>query len=152
MNSRNGLMKVMKSDINPINILTAKPIIIREMSLYDLLTKTKDSETIKILRTLSYSRHKLLDKDIPMQLRATSYLRISCSSLKKLDNLESLSIEMQLQDIQFSLLLKSLTEYDSRWWDRCTVSSQGVLKSENSVIESLLEPLTQIHLYCCPIT
>jgi hypothetical protein len=144
-------MHIMKSDRNPINILKVNPIIIRDMSPHDLLTKTRDSEATKILRMLSYSRYKLLDKDIPIQLRVTSYLRISCSSLKKLNNLESLSIEIQPQDIQFSLLLKSLTEYDSCWWDRCTMSSQGVLKSENSVIKSFLEPLTKLHLYCCSI-
>jgi hypothetical protein len=59
-------------------------------------------------------------------------------------------ISMRFQDIQFSLLLKLLAEYDSHWWDRCIVSSRGMLESEDSVIKNLLDPLSKIHLYCCP--
>jgi hypothetical protein len=113
--------------------------------------KTRDSETVQTFRALFYSRYKLLDKDIPMQLRATSYLRISCTSFKKLNDLELFESTAQLQDIQFSFLLKSLTKYDSCWWKKCTVSNQGILKSEDSAIKKLLEPLINLHVYCCSI-
>jgi hypothetical protein len=113
--------------------------------------KIKDPEIVQTLRALFYSRHKLLDKDIPMQLRATSYLRISCSSFKKLNDLDPFKNTAQLREIQFSLLLKSLTKYDSCWWKKCTVSSQGILKSEDSEIKKLIEPLINLHIYCCSI-
>ncbi len=78
-----------------------------------------------------------------MQLRVTSYLRISCSSLQKLNRLGKYGIAIELQNIEYPLLLKLLTEYDSRWWEKCIVSSQGILRSEDSVIKNLLEPCEQ---------
>jgi hypothetical protein len=113
------------------------------------LVKTNYPEITRISENLAYARHKLLEKEMPMQLRAISYLRISCSSFKKLIELGADGMAVQPENIQFSLLLKSLTEYDSRWWDRCVVSSLGILKSEDSVIENLLAPLSKLHFYCC---
>jgi hypothetical protein len=113
------------------------------------LLKTRDPEITRISESLAYARGKLLEKEIPAQLRAISYLRISCSSFQKLRELGADGMSTQLRNVQFSLLLKSLTEYDARWWDRCIVSRRGVLKSEDSVIEHLLEPLSKIHFNYC---
>jgi hypothetical protein len=113
------------------------------------LTKTRAPETIKMLRNLSYARCKLLDKEISMQLRVMSYIRMSCSSFQNLKELNVNGVFIQLQDIQSFLLLKSLSEYDSRWWERCIVSNQDILESENSVIKDLLLPLSKLHCYCC---
>jgi hypothetical protein len=111
----------------------------------------RDPETIIILRDLAYSRCQLLVKEIPMQLRVTSYLRISCSSLQKLNKLGAYGTGTGFQHIQYFLLLKVLTEYDSCWWKRCILSSRGILKSEDSAIENILEPLSKFHAYCCSI-
>jgi hypothetical protein len=111
----------------------------------------RDPEIVIIFRDLAYSRCQLLVKEIPMQLRVTSYLRISCSSLQKLNKLGKYGIEIELQNIEYPLLLKLLTEYDAHWWEKCMVSSQGILISEDSVIKNLLEPLSQVHTHCCDI-
>jgi hypothetical protein len=111
----------------------------------------RDPEIVIIFRDLACSRYQLLVKEIPMQLRVISYLRISCSSLRKLNKLGAYGTEMEVQDIEYFLLLKVLTEYDSCWWKSCTVSSQGILRSEDSVIENILEPLAKFHVYCCSI-
>jgi hypothetical protein len=112
---------------------------------------TRDPETLIICRNLAYSRGQLLKKEIPMQLRITSYLRISCSSLRKLEKWGEHGIVIEFQNIEYPLLLKMLTEYDSCWWERCIVSRQGILSSEDSAIKNLLEPLSQFHAYCCGI-
>jgi hypothetical protein len=112
---------------------------------------TRDPEMLIVCRNLAYSRSQLLKKEIPMKLRATSYLRISCSSLRKLNKLGKYGIAIELQSIEYPLLLKLLTEYDSHCWERCMVSSEGILRSEDSVIKKLLEPLSQVHTYCCDI-
>ncbi len=112
---------------------------------------TRDPETLIICRNLAYSRGQLLKKEIPMQLRVISYLRISCSSLRKLKKLGESGIAIEFQNIEYPLLLKFLTEYDSHWWERCIVSRQGILSSEDSFINNLLEPLSQFHTYCCGI-
>ncbi len=112
---------------------------------------TRDSETLIICRNLAYSRDQLLKKEIPMQLRVTSYLRISCSSLQKLKKLGKHGIAIELQNIEYPLLLKLLTEYDSHWWEKCMVSNRGILKSKDSVIKPLLEPLSQVYAHCCGI-
>jgi hypothetical protein len=113
------------------------------------LLKTKKPETVRIFENLAYARCKLLEEEIPIELRAISYLRISCSSFQKLKALGVEKMSMHSQDFRFSLLLKSLTEYDTYWWSGCIVSDQGVLKSEDSVIENLLEPLSKLHFNCC---
>lgn len=112
---------------------------------------TSDPEILIICRNLAYSRSQLLKKEIPMQLRVTSYLRISCYSLRKLNKLGKYAIAIELQNIEYPLLLKLLTEYDAHWWERCMVSSEGILSSEDSVINNLLEPLSKVHAYCCGI-
>jgi hypothetical protein len=111
------------------------------------LLKSKDPEITRISENLAYARHKLLEKEIPTQLRAISYLKISCSSFQNLKALGTNGMSIQPQNLRFSLLLKSLTEHNARWWERCMVSSQGILKSEDSVIENLLEPLSKLHFY-----
>jgi hypothetical protein len=107
-------------------------------------TKISSSAIIRVFRTLVYARSKLLNRNIPMQLRAVSYLRISCSALQKLQDL-GVGLPIKTTSIRFSFLLNLLTEYDPCWWDKCTVSCQGILKSENSVIQDLLESPTQLH-------
>lgn len=107
-------------------------------------TEISSSAIIRVFRTLAYARAKLLNKSIPMQLRAVSYLRISCYSWQKLQNL-GVGLPIETANIQFSFLLNLLTKYDPCWWDKCTVSNQGILRSENNVIQDLLESSAQLH-------
>lgn len=93
-------------------------------------------------RLLSYAQTKLQVRSIPMQVRATTYLRLCCAAISKLrdnTNLVELSNEDDLMDSSFSDLLHRLCSYQNQWWKDCYVSDRGNLKSTNPKVDQLLQ-------------
>ena len=94
---------------------------------------------------LAFARQKLLNPTIPFQLRAISYLRISCSARQKFYCLESENRSSEPQKTPYLSLLNSLSEYQVEWWNNCEISEAGILSSNLAVIARLLQPVTQLH-------
>lgn len=93
-------------------------------------------------RLLSYAQNKLQVRSIPMQVRATTYLRLCCAAIAKLrdnTNLVELSNEDDLIDSSFSDLLHRLCSYQNKWWKDCYVSDRGNLKSTHPKVDQLLQ-------------
>ncbi len=91
-----------------------------------------------VLDQLAFARRKLLAPDIPLCLKAISYVRICCSAMKKLDYLPS---NHQYHKTPYLSLLKSLSQTDSPWWNKCQVTYEGKLRSDDPIIDRLLQPL-----------
>jgi hypothetical protein len=43
----------------------------------------------------------------------------------------------------FISLLKSLFEYDSEWWQKCEITINGKIKSDDPIISRILQPLEE---------
>lgn len=94
-----------------------------------------------VLDQLAFARRKLLAPDIPLCLKAISYVRICCSAMKKLDYLPSNDRGSNYYKTPYLSLLKSLSQTDSQWWNKCQVTDEGSLRSDNPTIDRLLQPL-----------
>lgn len=87
---------------------------------------------------LHFAQCKLLSSDIPLQLRAVSYIRIGCSAMRKY---QAMRYSSQSTKTPCLSLLKSLSEQEHAWWNSCRVSCDGSLESTNLAIHQLLHPL-----------
>ncbi len=94
-----------------------------------------------VLSQLAFARQKLLAPDIPLCLKAISYVRICCSAMKKLDYFPSNDRGSNYHKTPYLSLLKSLSQTDSQWWNKCQVTYEGRLRSDNPIIDRLLQPL-----------
>lgn len=94
-----------------------------------------------ILYRLAFAKQKLLASEIPHRLRVISYLRISCSAMRKIHHLESNGSEDKASGTPYLSLLKSLSEHDLEWWNKCEVRGKAGLRSDDPAIEKLLQPL-----------
>jgi hypothetical protein len=81
---------------------------------------------------LTVARQKLQSTDVPMVLRVSSYLRLSCSALNS-------------DSIRYSRLMQALYTENSAWLDTCVVTSVGTVRSNHPVINELLKPITALH-------
>lgn len=81
---------------------------------------------------LTVVREKLLATDVPLSLRVSYYLRVSCANLAS-------------DDIRYSTLLKALYTENVRWMETCSVSMLGTLESSDRTISALLSPITALH-------
>lgn len=98
-----------------------------------------------IRKQLNFAQHKLLSTNIPLQLRATSFIRICCSAMQAYHTLTSgppsIYPKYWNANTPYLHLLKLLADENSQWWMTCTVSYEGLLESSNPVIRQLLHPL-----------
>jgi hypothetical protein len=94
---------------------------------------------------ISFAKYKLFELEIPMQLRATSYLRLCCSAMRKKFHtsylIQQFRSEQYLLETSYLELLRRLAERDPEWWNLCYVSYEGFLKSNDSTINQYLQPL-----------
>lgn len=81
---------------------------------------------------LTVARQKLQVTDVPIQLRVTYYLRLSCSVLNS-------------DHIRYSSLMQALYIINPAWLDTCTVTPLGTLHSSHCTINQLLKPITALH-------
>jgi hypothetical protein len=81
---------------------------------------------------LSVAQQKLQATDVPIQLRVTYYLRLSCSVLNS-------------DHIRYSSLMQALSTVNPAWLDTCTVTPLGTLHSSHRTINQLLKPITALH-------
>ena len=94
-----------------------------------------------VLDRLAFARQKLFARDIPLCLKAISYVRICCSAMKKFDYFPSNDRRSDCQKTPYLSLLKSLSQKDSQWWNKCQVSYEGRLRSDDPTIDRMLQPL-----------
>ena len=99
----------------------------------------------KIVHLLNDVKTKMLTEML-RQLRMVSYLRLCCTAIRKLNQwLESSgksSVEVSF-DSSYSHLLQALCKHNSEWWKRCWSNDRGILKSDDPIIDKLLQPLEQ---------
>ncbi|WP_019506623.1 hypothetical protein [Pleurocapsa sp. PCC 7319] len=95
----------------------------------------------RVLNQLAFARRKLFAPDIPLCLKAISYVRICCSAMKKLDYFPSNDRGSNDHKTPYLSLLKSLSQRDSQWWNKCQVTNEGRLRSDDPIIDQLLQPL-----------
>ena len=99
----------------------------------------------EIIEMLAFSRNKLIDKGIAWQLRATSYLRIGCTALRKYNRLVDEHILPGEYDLSYLQILELLLEYDVDWWRKCHISSIGTLESHDKKISEILHFLNDFY-------
>lgn len=81
---------------------------------------------------LTVARQKLQATHVPMSLRVSYYLRISCSVLNS-------------NRIGYSSLMQALYAENPAWLDTCVVTSVGTVRSSHRVIDELLKPIAALH-------
>jgi hypothetical protein len=106
----------------------------------------------EIRHLLNYATSKLLT-EIPRQLRMVSYLRLCYAAIRKLHQQPGLSGINSLGeavDDSYSHLLQALCNHSPEWWKRCWSSDRGILKSDDPILDKLLQPLENlIEIYTC---
>lgn len=93
---------------------------------------------------ISFAKYKLFELEIPMQLRATSYLRLCCSAMQKSHApylTQQLCSGREPLETSYLELLRRLADRDPEWWNLCYVSYEGFLKSNDVMINQYLQPL-----------
>jgi hypothetical protein len=120
-----------------------------------MLTATRTIESCstplnrEIAHLLHYAETKLLN-EMPQQLRMTSYLRLCCAAIRKLHQTTGKEIVGVTFNDSYSHLLQVLCNHNPQWWQRCLISDRGVLKSDDLIIDKLLQPLESfIEIYGC---
>jgi len=81
---------------------------------------------------LAVAREKLQATDVPLILRISYYLRVSCGAL-------------EVDGVRYSTLLSNLYAQNPVWLSTCTVTPAGVLGSSDRAITALLKPITALH-------
>lgn len=116
-----------------LRILTHDPSIARNLSF---------------ARNLSLVRKKNLMVDVPLKIRLSSYLRVSCAIIQRIDfnGLDINLLEKDKQRYQYSNLFRQLCCLNLQWWNTCQVSKEGSVISNDKAIATLLHPLYQLHL------
>jgi hypothetical protein len=114
-----------------------------------------DSFDKEIAHLLNYAKTKLLE-EMPRQLKVVSYLRLCCLAIRKLHQQQELSGKNSLGeafDNSYSQLLQALCNHSPEWWNYCWRSDRGILKSDDPIINRLLQPLESfIEIYSCDKT
>lgn len=83
-------------------------------------------------KSLTIASEKLQACDVPMTLRISSYLRISCLALKA-------------EGVRYSSLMQALSSHNPQWMETCVVSPEGYLESSDCMISELLSPINALH-------
>ena len=98
-----------------------------------------------IAHLLNYAKTKMLT-EMPRQLRMVSYLRLCCTAIRKLNQHPELSGKSTVGesfDSSYSYLLQALCNHNPKWWKFCWSNDRGILKSDDPIIDKLLQPLEQ---------
>lgn len=92
-----------------------------------------------------YAQQKLKRTDIPLSLKATSYVRICCNAMRKSPRLELVANRSKSSPwdsrTPYLNLLGRLSREVPDWWTTCYVTRDGLLQSRHPKIRQLLQPL-----------
>lgn len=114
-----------------------------------LITKSKCEQEIltEIKQQLYFARVKLERDYLPWQLRTTGYIRISYLNLRRYVRHvpeDRFNLTCKLSYLE---LLKILSAEDLQWWNKCKISSTGILESDERTLNLLLQPLGNFHAH-----
>ena len=95
----------------------------------------------EVAHLLDYAQTKLLT-EMPRQLKMVSYLRLCCIAIHKLHQKTIWFGKHRAAafDTSYSHLLQALCHQNPEWWKLCWIEC-GILKSDDPVIDKLLQPL-----------
>lgn len=93
-----------------------------------------------IRKHLLFAQDRLLDPNIPFQLRALSYLRICSTAIRTYQRLELLAPSLDSKT-PYLTLLGDLTNQHPEWWRFCEIADRGYLISSDRTINRILQPL-----------
>lgn len=80
---------------------------------------------------LELAKQKLLAPNVPMVMRITAFLRLSCLALGEAGC--------------YSQLMQTLFNHNPEWWKTCEVTSDGLLISSDLEVQKLLSVVLQLH-------
>lgn len=108
--------------------------------------ENKSSQSVlEVMNLLCHAKSKLLAEDIPMQMKAVSYVKLCCTAIRKLPkavNVIETKCRRELVTVNlYSSLLSDLCRLDAHWWMQCQISDRGILQSTDTEIDYLLQPL-----------
>jgi hypothetical protein len=108
--------------------------------------ENKSSQSVpEVMNLLCHAKSKLRAEDIPLQMKAVSYVKLCCTAIRKLPNaVKMLKTECKhelVTDNLYSSLLSELCHLDPNWWMQCQISDRGILQSTDTEIDYLLQPL-----------
>lgn len=86
--------------------------------------------------SLNQAKAKLLEEDLPLSIRAISYIRI-CSVVMQI-LVKDMGENMPLS---YSTILAKLQSEDAKWWCDCYVDETGCLCSKNQQVQALIQPI-----------
>ncbi|MEB3229551.1 MAG: hypothetical protein VKJ64_00975 [Leptolyngbyaceae bacterium] len=91
---------------------------------------------------LTYAQQQLLVPEVPLSLKATTYIRICCNAMVKHNQaIKAGDCEPILSGkthTPYLNFLRRLALINSQWWTTCYVESDGTLASHDEYIHSLL--------------
>ncbi len=94
-----------------------------------------------ICQLLRVAQHRLVDETLPQSLKMVAYVRLCCAAIRKSQTM-GLDTHLPLNPkTPYLSLLSLLTAYNHEWWNTCSVSPQGHLVCQDSIVRDLLEPL-----------
>jgi len=82
---------------------------------------------------LAIARNQLHTANIPLILRISYYLRISC-------------LRLNSKTTRYSRLMDALVMQNPNWLATCVVTPMGTVESSDRTINALLHPITTLHL------
>ncbi len=88
------------------------------------------------IESLNQAKEKLQEKNLPISIRAISYIRV-CSVVMQI---LAKDFEDKMPE-SYSTILSSLHSLDMKWWRDCYVDTAGFLRSNDSKVQSLLQPI-----------
>jgi hypothetical protein len=96
------------------------------------LASAASTPSTRCQRLLQSARQKLLAAHVPLRLRITAFLRLSCLALEGSGT--------------YSHLMQTLLEQNPDWWSTCDVLPTGTLKSTDAKVQKQLRCILQLHL------
>jgi hypothetical protein len=99
----------------------------------------------QLVRKLQVARAKLQQADAPQMLKALSYLRISCNLMQKMQGAPLQSSVATDANLPYAKLVEALVAHDRTWWNHCTISTTGCLRSSDAVIDQLFSTIEEFH-------
>jgi hypothetical protein len=87
------------------------------------------------------AQSKLLDRNIPHQLKIFSYIRICCFEIQKKRRINPFIASELHPQTPYLSLLATLANRDAAWWEECRITASGYLVSHDPTINNLLQPL-----------
>ncbi len=106
------------------------------------------NSTTKVVRLLNYARLNLLTQTVPMQLKATTYVKLCCEAIRKFhQSFAQLGLvydPASTHPQSCAAVLAQLSRCHPQWWQTCWVSDRAILHSHDPAIHQLLIRLSDL--------